>query len=49
MEAASEAKFTIIFGPKEFEDGAVIIRNMDSGNEVNVKIMDLIADPKSYL
>ncbi len=49
MEQASDAKLAIIFGPKEFEDGEVIIRNMDTGNEANVKIMDLLADPKSFL
>jgi len=48
MEAASDSKFVIIVGPKELESNSVVLRNMENGNEKNVKIDDLTSDPNSF-
>jgi len=48
MEAASDSKFVIIVGPKELESNSVVLRNMENGNEKNVKIDDLLSNPNSF-
>jgi len=48
IDAASDSKFVIIVGPKELESNSVVLRNMENGNEKNVKIDDLVSDPNSF-
>lgn len=47
MAAASESGHAIIIAPKEAAEGTAILRNMDSGQEVQVRMETLADDPES--
>jgi histidyl-tRNA synthetase len=49
MVVASNSKFVIIVGPKELESNSVVLRDMKSGKEKNVKIDELVSNPNSFL
>lgn len=49
MEIASNSKYVLIVGPKEYEENLVIVRNMDDGTEKQVKLELLLNDPQSNL
>ncbi len=49
MEVASNSKYAVIVGPKEYATNSVIIRNMKDGSEKQVKLESLLNDPKSSL
>ncbi len=49
MEQASDSKFAIIVGPKEFLENEVVLRNMIDGTENKIHITNLLSDPKSIL
>jgi histidyl-tRNA synthetase len=49
MEVASNSKYVVIVGPKEYATNSVVIRNMKDGSEKQVKLESLLNDPKSSL
>jgi histidyl-tRNA synthetase len=49
MESASESKFTIIVGPKEFAESKVVLRNMQERSEKQISIDELIQNADSIL
>jgi len=49
MEISSSSKFSIIFAPKEFAGGHVVLRNMIDRTEKQISLDELITDPKSVL
>jgi len=49
MEIATNARFSIIVGPKELEGGNVVLRDMIDGKEVEVSLEKLTEDPNSIL
>ena len=49
MEQASDSRFCIIVGPKELEEGKVVLRDMKSGLESRIEIETITDDPKSVL
>ena len=49
IDQAADSKFCIIVGPKELEDGKVVLRDMKSGDESQVDIETITDDPKSVL
>ena len=49
MEIATNARFSIIVGPKELEEGNVVLRDMIDGKEVVVSLEKLTEDPNSIL
>ena len=49
MEAASGSRFAIIVGPRELEQGRIVLRNMVDGKESEVKIAELTEDPEKFL
>ena len=49
MEIATNARFSIIVGPKELEEGNVVLRDMIDGKEVEVSLEKLTEDPNSIL
>ncbi len=49
MESASESKFTIIVGPKEFADSKVVLRNMQDRSEKQISIDELVQNASSIL
>jgi histidyl-tRNA synthetase len=49
MESASESKFAIIVGPKEFADSKVVLRNMQERSEKQISIDDLVQNSASIL
>jgi len=49
MEQASDSRFCIIVGPKELEQGKVVLRDMKSGLESLIEIETITDDPKSVL
>ncbi len=49
MESASESKFTVIVGPKEFAENKVVLRNMKDRTEELISIDDLIKNADSIL
>lgn len=49
MEIANNAKFSIIVGPQEIEQGNVILKDMVNGTEGTISIEKLTEDPKSIL
>ena len=49
MEQAGDSRFCIIVGPKELDDGKVVLRDMKSGEESQVTIETITDDPKSVL
>ena len=49
MEIATNARFSIIVGPKELEEGNVVLRDMIDGTEVVTSLEKLTEDPNSIL
>lgn len=49
MEIASNAKYVIIVAPKEYAVNSVLIRDMKEGFEKQVKLEEIMNDPKSSL
>jgi len=49
MENSSEAKFSIIFAPKEFAEKNVVLRNMTDRTEKLISVEELLKDTKSVL
>ncbi|MGI0073001.1 MAG: histidine--tRNA ligase [Nitrosotalea sp.] len=49
MEVASNSKYVVIVGPKEYATNSVVIRNMKDGSEKQVKLESLLNDPNSSL
>jgi len=49
MDQAQDARFCIIVAPKELEEGKVVLRDMNSGEESEVTIETITDDPKSVL
>jgi len=49
MDQAQDARFCIIVGPKELDDGKVVLRDMFSGQESLVDIETITDDPDSVL
>ena len=49
MESATESKFTVIVGQKEFEENKVVLRNMKDRSEEIISIDDLIKNADSIL
>ncbi len=49
MEIASNARFAIIVGPQELEEGNVVLRDMHDGTEGVISLEKLTEDPNSIL
>ena len=49
MDIANNARFTIIVGPQELEQGNVMVKDMKSGTEGTISLEKLTDDPKSVL
>lgn len=49
MDQASDSRYCIIVGPKELDDGKVVLRDMKSGEESQVDIEIITDDPDSVL
>jgi histidyl-tRNA synthetase len=49
MEIASNARFAIIVGPQELEEGNVVLRDMNDGTEGEISLEKLTEDPNSIL
>jgi len=49
MEIANNAKFSIIVGPQELEQGNVVLKDMVNGTEGTISLEKLTEDPKSIL
>jgi len=49
MEIANNAKFSIIVGPQEIEQGNVVLKDMINGTEGTISLEKLTEDPKSIL
>jgi len=49
MEIATNARFSIIVGPQELEQGNVVLRDMISGTEGTISLEKLTEDPNSIL
>lgn len=49
MEIANNAKFSIIVGPQEIEQGNVVLKDMVNGTEGTISLEKLTEDPKSIL
>jgi len=49
IEQATDSRFCIIVGPKELEDGKVVLRDMTSGTESQIEIETITDDPGSVL
>jgi histidyl-tRNA synthetase len=47
MNNASNARFSIIVGPQELENGNVVLRDMKDGKEETISLEKLTEDPKS--
>jgi histidyl-tRNA synthetase len=47
MDNASTARFSIIVGPQELENGNVVLRDMKDGKEGTISLEKLTEDPKS--
>ena len=47
MNNASDARFSIIVGPQELENGNVVLRDMKDGKEEIISLEKLTEDPKS--
>jgi histidyl-tRNA synthetase len=47
MDIANTARFTIIVGPQELEQGNVVLKDMRTGTEGTVSLEKLTDDPKS--
>ena len=44
MESASDSNYSIIVGPKEYEEDSILLRNMKDGSENKIHIKNLLAD-----
>ncbi|MBT8172574.1 MAG: histidine--tRNA ligase [Nitrosopumilus sp.] len=49
MDIANNAKFSIIVGPDELEEGNVVLKDMVNGTEGTIPLEKLTEDPKSVL
>ena len=49
MDQATDSRFCVIVGPKELEQGKVVIRDMTSGDESQVDVETITDDPISVL
>jgi len=49
MEIATNARFSIIVGPQELEQGNVVLRDMNDGTEGTISLEKLTEDPNSIL
>ena len=49
MDGAKDSRFCVIVGPKELEEGKVVVRDMKSGDESQVEIEKITDDPVSVL
>jgi len=49
MEQASESRFCIIVGPKELEEGKIVLKDMKSGDESQIEIENITDNPTSVL
>ncbi|QLH05904.1 histidine--tRNA ligase [Nitrosopumilus ureiphilus] len=49
MDIANNAKFSIIVGPDELEEGNVVLKDMVNGTEGTIPLETLTDDPKSIL
>ncbi len=49
MEIATNARFSIIVGPQELEQGNVVLRDMINGTEGTISLEKLTEDPNSIL
>jgi len=49
MEIATNARFSIIVGPQELEQGNVVLRDMIDGTEGTISLEKLTEDPNSIL
>jgi len=49
MDIANDARFTIIVGPQELEQGNVVLKDMISGTEGTISLEKLTEDPKNIL
>ncbi len=49
MDSASGSSYAIIVGPKEAAEGSILLRNMKDGKQSEIKIDDLLSDPKTIL
>ena len=49
MEIANNARFSIIVGPQELEQGNVVLKDMVNGTEGTISLEKLTEDPKSIL
>ena len=49
MEIATAARFTIIVGPQELEQGNVVLKDMVTGTEGTISLEKLTEDPKGIL
>jgi len=49
MEIATNARYSIIVGPKELEEGNVVLRNMINGEEKTIPLEKLTENPNSVL
>ena len=47
LNPASDARFSIIVGPQELENGNVVLRDMKDGKEETISLEKLTEDPKS--
>jgi histidyl-tRNA synthetase len=47
MDIANNARFTIIVGPQELEQGNVVLKDMKTGIEATISLEKLTDDPKS--
>jgi len=47
MDNASKARYSIIVGPQELENGNVVLRDMNDGKEGIISLEKLTEDPKS--
>ena len=49
MDSASGSSYAIIVGPKEAAEDSILLRNMKDGKQSDIKINDLLSDPKTIL
>jgi len=49
MDQAADSRFCVIVGPKELEQGKVVVRDMKSGDESKIDIETITDDPVSVL
>jgi len=49
MDQAADSRFCVIVGPKELEQGKVVVRDMKSGDESQIDIETITDDPVSVL